>query len=205
MRERPELEITSPIFYLFKCFNLQSDNHSHYFSCMITNYPPYQNFPTLTSKGIVLRQVLNTDAHEIMEISYYNGIQATDSGEAMEMQKKIDQDYLGGSAIHWGIMDVQSSKLVGTCGYYRDFIDNTGELGYILKPSFEGKGYMTNALKQAIEFGIHTIGLNKIIAITEKGNIKSQNILKKLNFLEESEQDNYITYTYQINNSLDQS
>jgi ribosomal-protein-alanine N-acetyltransferase len=165
---------------------------------MITNYPPYQNFPILRSPDIVLRQIVHTDADEIMEISYYNGIRATDPIEAIEMQNMIDQDYLEGNCIHWGIMGVQSSKLVGTCGYYRDFIDNTGELGYILKPSFVGRGYMTTALKKAIEFGINTIGLQKIIAITEKDNIKSQNVLMKLNFTQEAERDNYLTYTYQM-------
>jgi ribosomal-protein-alanine N-acetyltransferase len=152
----------------------------------------------LTSDEIVLRQVTNTDAEEIMEISYYNGIPATNPDEAIEMQKKIDQDYLQGNCIHWGVIDVKSSKLVGTCGYYRDFIDNTGELGYILKPSFEGRGYMTNALKKAIEFGINTMRLQKIIAITEKDNIKSQNVLNKLNFSKEAELNNYITYAYRV-------
>ena len=164
---------------------------------MITNYPPYKDFPILSSNQIILRQVLNTDADEIMEISYYDGIEASNANEAIEMQKKINQDYLQGNSIHWGIVDAQSSKLVGTCGYYRGFVNNTGELGYVLKPSFEGRGYMSNALKKAIEFGVNIIGLQNIIAITEKSNIKSQNVLKRLNFVQESEQDNYITYIYQ--------
>jgi ribosomal-protein-alanine N-acetyltransferase len=164
---------------------------------MTTNYPPYKNFPMLSSNQIVLRQIINADADEIMEISYYDGRSASNPNEAIEMQTKINQDYLQGNSIHWGIVDAQSSKLVGTCGYYRGFVNNTGELGYVLKPSFEGRGYMSNALKKAIEFGINIIGLQKIIAITEKSNIKSQNVLKRLNFLHETEQDNYITYTYQ--------
>jgi ribosomal-protein-alanine N-acetyltransferase len=164
---------------------------------MTTAYPPYKNFPMLISNQIVLRQIINADADEIMEISYYDGIQACNPNEAIEMQKKISQDYLQGDSIHWGIIDAQSSKLVGTCGYYRGFANNIGELGYVLKPSFEGKGYMTNALKKAIEFGIDIIGLHKIIAITEKSNIKSQNVLKKLNFVQEAEQDDYTTYSYQ--------
>ena len=164
---------------------------------MITNYPPYKDFPILSSNQIILRQVLHTDADEIMEISYYDGIEASNANEAIEMQKKINQDYLQGNSIHWGIVDAQSSKLVGTCGYYRGFVNNTGELGYVLKPSFEGRGYMSNALKKAIEFGVNIIGLQNIIAITEKSNIKSQNVLKRLNFVQESEQDNYITYIYQ--------
>jgi len=151
----------------------------------------------LNSNQIVLRQVINADADEIMEISYYDGIQARDPNEAIEMQKKINQDYIQGNSIHWGIVDTQSSKLVGTCGYYRGFVDNTGELGYVLKPSFEGRGYMTNALKKAIEFGINIIGLQKIIAITEKNNIKSQNVLRRLNFVQKVEQDDCIIYIYQ--------
>jgi ribosomal-protein-alanine N-acetyltransferase len=144
-----------------------------------------------------LRQVIDADADEIMQISYYDGIKASNPNEAIQMQKKINQDYLQGNSIHWGIVDAQSSKLVGTCGYYRGFVNNTGELGYVLKPSFEGRGYMTNALREAVEFGINIIGLQKIIAITEKINIKSQNVLKRLNFVQEAEQDDYITYTYQ--------
>jgi RimJ/RimL family protein N-acetyltransferase len=58
---------------------------------------------------------------------------------------------------------------------------------------------MSNALKKAIEFGINIIGLKRIIAISEKSNIKSQNVLKRLNFVQEVEQDDYITYTYQGN------
>ena len=163
---------------------------------MPKKYPPYQKFPTLCSDELVLRKVTDSDAGDLMEISFYDGIQARAPDEAMEMLKKIDGDYLLGNSIHWGIIDVQTSKLVGTCGYYRGFKDNSGELGYILKPSFEGRGYMTKALKQAIEFGLYTIGLQKIIAITEKKNLKSQNILKKLNFSQEADKDDYITFTY---------
>ena len=164
---------------------------------MTTNYPPYKNFPMLSSSQTILRQVMEPDADEIMEISYYDGVQANNRIEAIEMQHKINQDYLQGNSIHWGIVDAQSSELVGTCGYYRGFANYTGELGYVLKPSFEGRGYMFNALKKAIEFGINIIGLQKIIAITEKSNIKSQNVLKKLNFTQEAEQDDHITYVYQ--------
>lgn len=71
----------------------------------------------LSSNQIVLRQVTNADADDVMEISYYDGIQASNPNEAIEMQKKINQDYLQGNSIHWGIVDSQSSKLVGTCGY----------------------------------------------------------------------------------------
>lgn len=43
----------------------------------------------LSSNQIISRQLLSTDADEIMEISYYDGIEATNANEAIEMQKKI--------------------------------------------------------------------------------------------------------------------
>ena len=172
--------------------------HYCYLSGMLAHYPPYQTFPTLTSKQIILRQLADTDAAEILEISFYDGVQAVDPAEATEMQRKINQDYLNGNSIHWGIVDPESDKLVGTCGYYRGFADQTGELGYILKPAYQGKGFMTKALEQAIAFGIHTMGLQKIIAVTEKDNLKSQQVLSRLDFLEESKDEDYITYSYPI-------
>lgn len=169
--------------------------HYYYLSYMQSNYPPYQTFPTLTSKEIILRQLTDTDAADILDISYYNGIQAIDPTEAIKMLNKINQDYLDGSSIHWGIVDPQSEKVVGTCGYYRGFANHIGELGYILKPAFQGRGFMSKALQQAIEFGIHTIGLQKVIAVTEKDNIKSQHVLSRLGFSEESKNEEYITYS----------
>ena len=172
--------------------------HYYYLSCMQSNFPPYQTFPTLTSKEIILRQLTHTDAADILEISYYNGVQAVDLSEAIEMLNKINQDYLDGSSIHWGIVDAQSEKLVGTCGYYRGFANDIGELGYVLKPAFQGRGFMTRALQQAIVFGIHTVGLQKIIAVTEKNNMKSQHVLGRLGFSEESSNEDYITYSYPV-------
>lgn len=161
------------------------------------NYPPYQNFPVLASSDIILREVSVNDAEEIMEISYYDGIPAARPKEAVAMQERINQDYVCGNSIHWIIVDTQSAAIVKTCGYYRGFANHVGELGYILKPCFMGKGYMTKALELAIAFGINTIGLKKIKAITEKGNINSQNVLKRLGFEKEDQDAEYLTYAYQ--------
>ncbi|WP_216848976.1 GNAT family N-acetyltransferase [Pedobacter sp. L105] len=163
---------------------------------LMYSYPPYPNFPILASGDVILRQVTTADAKEIIDISYYDGVQATTLNQAIEMHERINQDYLQGNSIHWIIVDTQSAAIVGTCGYYRGFADNTGELGYLLKPFFVGKGYMTKALELVISFGKNTIGLKKVIAITEIENIKSQNVLKRLGFTKQDEHAEYITYAY---------
>lgn len=58
-----------------------------------------------------------------------------------------------------------------------------GELGCVLKSKFRGQGYMTIAMKLAIEFGFNEIGLTKIIAITSKQNYDALKLLERLNFM----------------------
>jgi ribosomal-protein-alanine N-acetyltransferase len=157
--------------------------------------PPYDNFPSISDDKVLLRQILFSDIDEIIEISFYDAIQATTIKQATEMQTKINEDYLEGNSIHWGIADKLTNKIVGTCGYYRGLDKGEGELGCVLLPKYRGKGFMTSALLLAIEFGLHDIGLRRIWAITTKQNEKAIKLIEKLNFFKIAElDDNEVEY-----------
>jgi len=149
--------------------------------------PPYDNFPSFSDDKILLRQILFSDIDEIIEISFYDAIQATTAKQATEMQTKINEDYLEGNSIHWGIVDKLTNKIVGTCGYYRGLDKGEGELGCVLLPQYRGQGYMNSALLLAIKFGLHNIGLRRIWAITTKQNEKAIKLVEKLNFIKIAE------------------
>lgn len=144
--------------------------------------PPYTHFPTISIENIVLRQVLPSDIPGLVEISYYDAKQARSIAEATEMQARIDRDYLAGNSIHWAIEDKRNNAVVGTCGYYRGFDNETGELGCILLTAFQGQGYMARALQGAITYGLAQIGLKRIIAITTQQNNRAINLLNRLGF-----------------------
>ena len=144
--------------------------------------PPYQNFPFLFTDKIVLRQVIVSDAKAILDISFYDSKVATSLEEAVEMQNKINLDYLNGNSIHWAIVDKSTNAIAGTLGYYRGFENGIGELGCVLKREFYGKGFMTMAMKLVIEFGLNEIGLKNIVSVTSKDNLKAIQLLKRLNF-----------------------
>ncbi len=145
--------------------------------------PPYQNFPELISDTLILRQIVKDDIESIVEISFYGALPALTVEDAAEMQKRINLDYQNGSSIHWGIADKKSNEIIGTVGYYRGFKNGSGELGCVLKPEFQGKGLMTEAMKLAIEFGINEMKLRKIGAITSKENKPAIQLLERLNFV----------------------
>ncbi|MES2727763.1 MAG: GNAT family protein [Bacteroidota bacterium] len=145
--------------------------------------PPYSIFPTITGDSIVLRQIVAEDMQDLVDISFYDAVQAKTVQEATAMQAKINMDYANGNSIHWGIADKLTNKIVGTCGYYRGLNKGEGELGCVLLPQYRGQGYMTAAMLLAIEFGLHDIGLKRIWAITNQHNTAATKLMERLHFI----------------------
>lgn len=161
--------------------------------------PPYTTFPDVITEKISLRQIQPSDINDIIEISFYDAIQATTLQQAIEMQGKINKDYRDGNSIHWGIAENLTNKIVGTCGYYRGLDKGAGELGCVLLPQYRGQGFMTLSMSLAIDFGINTIGLKRIYAITSRENNKARNLLDRLNFIKIAElEDDEIEYELDI-------
>ena len=155
------------------------------------NLPPYINFPIISGDKISLRQLLATDLEDSIPISFYDAVQATTLLQAKEMQAKIKKDYRDGNTIHWAIADNSTNKIIGTCGFYRGFEKEKGELGCVLLPQYQGQGFMTAAMTLAIDFGLNNIGLKSIYAITTKQNEKAIQLLERLNFIKNADLDSY--------------
>ncbi|MGU3374846.1 GNAT family N-acetyltransferase [Chryseobacterium sp. M5A1_1a] len=149
----------------------------------------HNNFPNVTGNRVSLRQILDTDLDALIEISFYDAVQAKTVQQAAEMQAKIDQDYRDGNSIHWGIVDNVSDKIVGTCGYYRGLDKGEGELGCVLLSKYYGQGYMTDGMLLAIDFGRNQMGLKRIWAATSQQNDSAIKLLERLNFVKITETD----------------
>lgn len=159
--------------------------------------PPYSTFPSITGEKISLRQVQLSDIEDLIEISFYDSIQATTLQQATAMQEQINKDYFEGNSIHWAIADKITNKIVGTCGYYRGLEKGEGELGCVLLPQYRGQGFMTFAMQLAIDFGINNIGLKRIWAITTKQNNKAIKLLHRLGFVKVADlEDDEIEYEF---------
>lgn len=150
----------------------------------LSQRPPYPIYPEMNNGIIRLQEIQLKDLGALIEISFYDGKAAENLEDASAMHLKIQSDYQQGNSVHWGIFDLQKQKMVGTCGYYRGFQNGIGELGCVLKSEFRGQGYMTQALKLAIQFGLEQMELSKIIAITDLQNIPARRLLTRLEFVE---------------------
>ncbi|SFN05330.1 ribosomal-protein-alanine N-acetyltransferase [Chryseobacterium oleae] len=143
----------------------------------------FNDFPNVKGSRVSLRQIMDADIPDLIEISFYDAVQAETVEQAAEMQARIDRDYLDGNSIHWGIVDNETLQIVGTCGYYRGLDQGEGELGCVLLPQYYGQGYMTDGMSLAIDFGLNTIGLKRIWAATSRENGPAMKLLERLHFV----------------------
>lgn len=145
-------------------------------------FPPFQRYPKLHSERVTLREMIEADAPFLLEIMTYDGREAKTIEDAGAMIRRIDDDYRNGSGVSWAIIDRASGQPLGTIGYYRGFENARGEVGFILLPAFEGKGYMSAALKLVVQFGSEVLQLDSIIAVTKPSNERAKNVLKRNGF-----------------------
>lgn len=78
----------------------------------------------------------------------------------------------------------ENNQLIGMSGFVkRDYLPHP-DIGFAMLPEYEGKGYSYEAAKAVMDYGQNVLKASKIYAITDEGNIKSQNLLKKIGLIQ---------------------
>lgn len=76
--------------------------------------------------------------------------------------------------------------MMGTIGYYHIKHEHyRAEIGYMLLPDFQGKGYVTEAITEVVNYGFITMGLHSIEALIDPANLASAKVLEKCDFIKE--------------------
>ena len=75
----------------------------------------------------------------------------------------------------------ESSQIIGSIDYKYVPRDGVTEVGYGLNPNYEGRGYMTEALRAFLKLG-KELGIRTVRADTLPDNLKSQRVLKRCGF-----------------------
>jgi len=77
---------------------------------------------------------------------------------------------------------IVSDKVVGCVGLQLDDANKSGMIGYWLAEEYWGRGIMTHAARQMIDYGFTNLGLLKIMGWTDSNNVASKIVLTKLGF-----------------------
>ncbi|QHJ08058.1 GNAT family N-acetyltransferase [Hymenobacter busanensis] len=142
----------------------------------------YPVFPELHTPDLLLRELSADDLEGTLDLTFYDGQPATSLPMAQRMLEVMARDYRLGNGIHWGVVLKATNTIVGTCGFYRGFAHGGGEIGYVLRDAYRGRGIMAQAVQAIITFGWHELHLRQITAYCEPDNHASQALLRKLHF-----------------------
>ena len=84
----------------------------------------------------------------------------------------------------WVLINKLENEKMGTCEFHLwDRKENKVELGFELMQQYNGKGFMTEAVKAILEFARAEMKVNKMIAIVSIDNIRCKRLLEKLGFI----------------------
>jgi RimJ/RimL family protein N-acetyltransferase len=99
------------------------------------------------------------------------------------LRKKIGSSTIEreGDALFLAAVDRSSRQMVGDCMLeYVSEEHRTAELGYIIHPDHQGRGYATEAGRAMLRIAFEDLTLHRVIGRTEARNIGSARVLEKL-------------------------
>jgi len=152
-------------------------------------------FPQLETDRLVLRELTLDDMEfyfrhfniiEIVKGCCFPGPKSLDASRE-ELELYCIRPFKENSGIRWGIVMKGNHKLIGTCGFTHWWKnERRGETGYDMNPVFWRQGIMMEALRAVLKYGFESMDLDKIQAVIDSENIRSQRLTLRLGFKKES-------------------
>ncbi len=148
----------------------------------------FRDLPTLKTPRLTLKKICISDAEDMYSYASLNSVtkyllwsphlNIEDTRGYIEF---INRQYKKGTYADWGIN--LPGVFIGTIGFVAfNYEENSGEIGYVLNPSYQGNGYMTEALSAILNLSFNTLCLDKAVLRIMEENIPSRSLALRLGF-----------------------
>lgn len=153
-------------------------------------------FPELETERLRLREFRLDDRDALFEIfsreevAQYYGLAPFKSVKRSDpvLRRRISLFHKD-NGIAWGLTLKGSDHLIGGCRFKSwEKKSRVSEIAYELHPDYWNQGFMTEAVKAAIQYGFAAANLNRIEAWASPENIGSIKVLEKCGFQYEGTQ-----------------
>ena len=153
-----------------------------------TVFKIFSNIPTLYTERLSLRAMHPIDAEDMFDYAkrpevtkYLLWREHEDIYFTRDYLSYIGRRYALGDFYDWAIIDRESRKMIGTCGFTKiDTANNSAEIGYVLNPDFHRRGFGSEAVKRILKFGFEELKLNRIEARFMQGNEASLALMRSV-------------------------
>ncbi|TFW32327.1 GNAT family N-acetyltransferase [Massilia horti] len=117
---------------------------------------------------------------------YWSSEPWVDLSQAHQQIERDLRDYAEGVSARLAVQLLESGEVIGNVSLYAISDQNRRcEIGYMLSKSYQGYGYMTEALRAVIGYAFSSLSLNRIEADTDPRNERSCRLLERLGFQRE--------------------
>lgn len=149
----------------------------------------FTTLPSLKTKRLVLRQAHKKDTKVVFELRSSEEINKFVKTKRVETLDEAE-DFINISnhlfkekkRIFW-LIEFENN-IIGSIVLHKILLEkNYAEIGYKLKPEFQQKGFMSEALQEVLKFSFTEINLKMIEAFTHKNNMASIALLKRNHFI----------------------
>ena len=83
----------------------------------------------------------------------------------------------------WAVEDSKSRKVIGMINYHhRNLREKRVDVGWLILPQYQGKGYMTEAGRALLRHLFDDLGVHKVEALIERANKPSAALARRLGF-----------------------
>jgi ribosomal-protein-alanine N-acetyltransferase len=107
----------------------------------------------------------------------------------LEYKLKRIQEGLSKENVDYQIFDLIEKKnktVIGSCGFHKWNKEHSrSEIGYEIHKEYQNQGYMSEAIKEVINYGFKKMNLNRIEALIDPTNENSIRIVEKNGFKRE--------------------
>lgn len=155
---------------------------------------PFEDgLPTLEAARLVLRMPRRDEAEGVLHVfgdadllAFWGHAPLPDLAAA---RAYLDDIYSGcekRTLFQWAIAERSSDALMGTVTLWKwDRHNHHAEIGYIIRPEYQGRGLAAEAVGALLRFGFGTLGLHRVEADTDPRNAASIRLLERLGFRQE--------------------
>jgi len=155
----------------------------------------FTDFPELTTERLVLRQLTFDDKKAIFRLrsnKEINELIERETPKNLNQAEGFIQTCLDAfenkNRVFWAVVLEGSNQLIGTIVFHKvDLENNYAEIGYEMNPDYQDEGYMSEAMKVVLDFGIMSMNLKTIEAYTHHNNAASIALLEKFLFTLQAE------------------
>ena len=97
---------------------------------------------------------------------------------------RIEAEFVDRGFGPWAVEEIGSGAFIGYAGLsYQTFeasFTPAFEIGYRLAKQSWGRGYATEAAREAVRYGFEQVGLAEVVSMTAVRNVRSQAVMNKL-------------------------